>query len=47
MFIERVVSIDKTYQEWTGFVHELHNEPSEDRLKVITSYVDWIRMRCK
>jgi acylglycerol lipase len=47
MFIERVVSIDKTYQEWTGFVHELHNEPSEDRLKVITSYVDWIRVRCK
>ena len=44
-FVENSLSKDKTYQEWSGFVHELHNEPLEDRVKVIASYVEWIQKR--
>ena len=44
-FVQKSPSRDKTYQEWINFVHELHNEPQQDRQKVIATYIEWIQKR--
>jgi acylglycerol lipase len=44
-FFNKVKSADKTYQEWDSFFHELHNEPADDRAKVLNLYVEWIKAR--
>lgn len=42
---EHAGSSDKTYIEYEGFVHELINEPPEDREKVTQDIVDWLSGR--
>ncbi|KAF9417885.1 hypothetical protein BGZ94_009832 [Podila epigama] len=42
-FFDKAQVKDKEFKDWPGFYHELHNEPEEDRKKVITYYVDWIK----
>ena len=42
-----IPSKDKTYLNFNGCFHELHNEIAEDRNKVIQSYLDWIKSQLK
>lgn len=44
-FVDSVPSIDKQHVLFPGFVHELHNEPLQDRLKVYETYTSWILKR--
>ncbi|CAG8594722.1 5828_t:CDS:2 [Paraglomus occultum] len=37
---DKIPSTDKTFREWDGLYHELHNEYEKDR--VIEEYIDWI-----
>jgi len=40
IFVDRCISSDKTYREWPGLYHELHNE--EEKEEVIGEYAKWI-----
>ncbi|KAJ3257252.1 hypothetical protein HK103_004806 [Boothiomyces macroporosus] len=44
-FVSLVSSNDKTYKEYEGFYHELHNEPRKDREIVYDTYINWITER--
>ncbi|KAJ3318784.1 hypothetical protein HDV06_007035 [Boothiomyces sp. JEL0866] len=44
-FVSLVSSNDKTYREYEGFYHELHNEPRKDREIVYDTYIKWITER--
>ena len=39
-FFESLNCKDKTFREWDGLYHEIHNEP--ERGQVIQEYIDWI-----
>jgi acylglycerol lipase len=41
-FFNKLTISDKKYADYTGFYHELHNEPVPDRHRVFRDYVDWI-----
>ncbi len=36
---------DQTLRTFDGYYHELHNEPTKDRLEVLSTYIDWIDAR--
>jgi acylglycerol lipase len=44
-FIAQCASVDKTFKEYIGGYHELHNEPVDVRTKVFEEYVQWITAR--
>jgi acylglycerol lipase len=44
-FVDKVPSIDKIHVLYDKYVHELHNEPLEDREKVYEEYTNWITAR--
>eukprot|EP01117_Protostelium_nocturnum_P020951 TRINITY_DN979_c0_g1_i1.p1 TRINITY_DN979_c0_g1~~TRINITY_DN979_c0_g1_i1.p1 ORF type:complete len:325 (+),score=94.59 TRINITY_DN979_c0_g1_i1:50-976(+) len=45
-FFEACGSSDKTLELYPGWYHELHNEPKEDREKVIKTIQEWIQNHC-
>ncbi|ORZ19303.1 Alpha/Beta hydrolase protein [Lobosporangium transversale] len=42
-FFDKVQVKDKEYKLYEGHFHELHNEPEEERRKVIDYYIEWIK----
>ncbi|KAL2913973.1 hypothetical protein HK105_206564 [Polyrhizophydium stewartii] len=42
-FFERLGSTDKTFREFPGLAHELHNEPNKD--EIIAGYLAWLDAR--
>jgi len=42
-FFDKLTCEDKTYREWEGGFHELHNDLEKD--KVIDEYIQWIKSR--
>ena len=44
-FVDKAPSADKIHVVYEKFVHELHNEPLEDREKVYAQYTSWIKAR--
>jgi acylglycerol lipase len=44
-FVSQCSSGDKTFKEYVGGYHELHNEPMDVRVKVFEEYVQWITAR--
>ncbi|KAI8892598.1 Alpha/Beta hydrolase protein [Globomyces pollinis-pini] len=41
-FMELIPSSDKTFKEFPGYYHELHNEPINDRKVIVDGYIGWI-----
>jgi alpha-beta hydrolase superfamily lysophospholipase len=46
-FVDTCRSTDKKHILFPGYVHELHNEPLDDRKKVYETYQSWILERSK
>jgi acylglycerol lipase len=44
-FYEKVPSVDKTFNSYEGYFHELHNEPEGD--EIVQEYINWILERSK
>ena len=44
-FYDKLVCKDKTFRQWDGLFHELHNEP--EKKVVIQEYIDWITKHLK
>ncbi|KAF8961334.1 hypothetical protein BGZ46_001372 [Entomortierella lignicola] len=46
-FIKKIRVKDCEYKAYSGFYHELHNEPERDRELVIANYIQWIQKHVK